>query len=203
MRETCARVLTAALMTGAIGFALAMPAFFGTTQDVGRSLTAPPSSLQRSVHLVASAPSRPAHAEPAVRVAAVRFDSTRTSIPASSRHSTTAGRSKPDPKPAPKSEPAPAGRELATTTPAPAVSPPAPTQPAQSSGDGPGKGKGKGKRHDKDKTGKAPEAEQPPVPATTPPPAKESQTPEGEKDHGHGNGKGHDKGRDGVVPVPG
>jgi len=51
MREKCARVLVAALMTGAIGFALAMPAIFGTTHNAGRSVTAPPSSLQRSVHL--------------------------------------------------------------------------------------------------------------------------------------------------------
>src|SRR6476620_10575738 len=55
MRETCARVLAAALMTGAIGFALAMPAVFGTAHNAIRSLTAPPSSLQRSVHVVASA----------------------------------------------------------------------------------------------------------------------------------------------------
>ena len=60
MRETCARVLAAALMTGAIGFALAMPAIFATAHDAGRSLTAPPSFLQRSVHVVASAPSRSA-----------------------------------------------------------------------------------------------------------------------------------------------
>jgi hypothetical protein len=59
MREKCARVLAAALMTGAIGFTLAMPALFGTARDAVRSLTAPPSSLQRSVNLVASAPSRP------------------------------------------------------------------------------------------------------------------------------------------------
>jgi hypothetical protein len=201
MREKWARVLAAALMTGAIGFALAMPAFFGSSPDVSRSLTAPPSSLQRSVHMLASAPSRPAGAEPTVRVAVVRSHSAHTVIPAStpsSRHSTSAGRSKPDTKPAP----APDGRQLANDTPPAAVSP-APSQPAQSAGDGPGKGKGKGKGkgHDKEKNrGKAPEAGQPPVPATTPPPAEESQTPGGEKDHGHGNGngqgKGHDKGHD-------
>jgi len=60
MRETCARVLAAALMTGAIGFALAMPAIFDTANNAGRSLTAPPSFLQRSVHVVASASSRSA-----------------------------------------------------------------------------------------------------------------------------------------------
>ncbi|MDX6435192.1 MAG: hypothetical protein QOK34_26, partial [Gaiellaceae bacterium] len=53
MREKCARVLAAALMTGAIGFALAMPAFFGSPNEVSRLLTAPPSSLQGSVRAVA------------------------------------------------------------------------------------------------------------------------------------------------------
>ena len=72
MREKCARVLAAALMTGAIGFALAMPALFGTGQDAVRSLTAPPSSLQRSVQVVASAPSRP--------VRAGRLEGTRSTV---------------------------------------------------------------------------------------------------------------------------
>jgi hypothetical protein len=198
MREKCARVLAAALMTGAIGFALAMPAFFGSARDASRSPTAPPSSLQRSVHLVASALSRPARAEPAVRLAVIRSHSVRTSIPVaspSSRHSSTTGRSKPNTQPDTKPAPAPAGRQLANdTVPARVVSPPAPTQPEQGSGDGPGKGKGKGKGHDKNKD-KTPQDDQPPVPATTPAPVEQSQNSGGEKDHGQGNGhdKGHDK----------
>lgn len=200
MREKCARVLAAALMTGAVGFALAMPAFFGTAQDVGRSLTAPPSSLQRSVHVVASALSHPARAGrlegthpvlAAVRAAVVRSKPSHTSERASSRDSTTARQSKPDPTPSPT----PDTRELANNTAAAAVSPPAPSRPAESSGDGKGKGKGKGHDKAKDK-GKAPKAEHPPVPATTPPPAQGSPAPEAEKDHGHDKGKGHDKGHE-------
>jgi hypothetical protein len=214
MREKCARVLAAALMTGAIGFALAMPAFFGTATDVDRSLTAPPSFLQRSVQVVASAPSRSARSgrlegtqpiRPAGFLAVSRSRSTRTgSTSASSRHSSTVGRSKPDPKPtpAPVPTPAPDTRELADTTPAATVSPPAPSQPAASTG-GKAKGKKSGKEHDRNK-GKSTEASQPPVAATTPQPANESPASEGEKDHGNDKGKekgkekekGDDKGRD-------
>src|SRR6476646_8880772 len=103
MRETCARVLAAALMTGAIGFALAMPAIFATAHDAGWSLTAPPSFLQRSVHVVASAPSRAARGgrldetqaiTPAGLLAAGQSGSaTSGSTQASSHHSTRAGRS--------------------------------------------------------------------------------------------------------------
>jgi hypothetical protein len=203
MREKCARVLAAALMTGAIGFALAMPAFFGTAHDASRSLTAPPSFLQRSVHVVASAPSRSARAgrleethriRPADFLSVVRSASTRNG---SNRRSSTAGRSKIDPKPAPKpTTPAPAAptptpdtRGLATNTPPAAVAPAAPTQPAQSAG---GNGKGRGKGHDKNK-GKATETSQPAAPVATPQPANEPSATDGEKDHGHDNGK--DKGR--------
>jgi hypothetical protein len=52
MRETCARVLAAALMTGAIAGVVAMSAFVGTPSEAGRPITAPPSSLERSVHTV-------------------------------------------------------------------------------------------------------------------------------------------------------
>src|SRR5918994_5106546 len=49
MRETCARVLAAALMTGAIATAMGLPTVFESGGDPGRRFTAPPSSLQRSV----------------------------------------------------------------------------------------------------------------------------------------------------------
>src|ERR671922_1436166 len=64
MRETCARVLAAALMTGAIAFALGAPALFESTREESRLLKAPPSSLQRSVRVAAlPAPARPHRAE--------------------------------------------------------------------------------------------------------------------------------------------
>jgi hypothetical protein len=214
MRETCARVLAAALMTGAIGFALAMPAIFETAHKAAeRSLTAPPSSLQRSVHVVAPAPSLSARdgrlegtqpIQPASFLPASRSGSARNgNIPASGRHSSRVDRSERAPKPAPKPTPAPAPatRELADTTPTAAASPPAPSQPAASP-DGTGKGKKKAKQHAKSK-GKPTQPPQPPVAATTPQPANEPPASEGEKDHGNGNdkdkdkGKGDDKGRDG------
>jgi hypothetical protein len=213
MREQCARVLAAALMTGAIGFALAMPAILETAHKAaGRSLTAPPSSLQRSVHVVASAPSLSARfgrlegrqpIQPAGFLPASRSGSTRNaSTPASSRHSSRAGRSERAPKPAPPKPtpaPAPATRELADTTPAPPASPPAPSQPAASPG-GTDKGKKKAKQHAKSK-GKPtqptqpPQPPQPPVAATTPQPANESPATEGEQDHGKDKDKDKDKGK--------
>jgi hypothetical protein len=211
MREKCVRVLAAALMTGAIGFALAMPALFDATHDVGRSLTAPPSFLQRSVHLVASAPPRPAGAARPVATQPVRRVVHVTVVPASSRRSGLARPSRPGPKPKPKPTPTPTPkpkptptptptpapaatadtRGLADNTPAAPVSPPAASQPADT-------GKGKGKGHDRhNENGKGSEPDQPPVPATppTPQPAEESQQPDGGNGNGNGHGNGKDKGK--------
>ena len=66
MRETCARVLAAALMTGAIATVVAMSALSGATGEAGRPFAAPPSSLKRSVPVVAQATApRSATARPA------------------------------------------------------------------------------------------------------------------------------------------
>jgi hypothetical protein len=204
MRETCARVLAAALMTGAIGFALAMPAIFATAHNAGRSLTAPPSFLQRSVHAVASAPSGSARGGrleetqsvgPASLLQSGRSGSTTSgSTPASSRHSTKAGRSERAPKPVPKPTPAPPtapARELASTAPPATVSSSTSSQPAP---DNKGKGKKRGKHHDKNR-GKPTEVSQPPVTAATPEPANEPPATEAEKDHGNGNGNGNGNGK--------
>jgi hypothetical protein len=59
MRETCARVLAAALMTGAIATVVAMSALFGTPGEASRPISAPPSSLQRSVRLAVQLAPRP------------------------------------------------------------------------------------------------------------------------------------------------
>jgi hypothetical protein len=53
MRETCARVLAAALMTGAIATVVAMSAVLGAPSEAGRPIAAPPSSVQRIVRLTA------------------------------------------------------------------------------------------------------------------------------------------------------
>ena len=55
MRETCARVLAAALMTGAIATVVGMSALFDTPTGVSRPIAAPPSSLQRSVRVEVAA----------------------------------------------------------------------------------------------------------------------------------------------------
>ena len=66
MRGTCARVLAAALMTGAIATVVAMSALFETPRGPGGPIAAPPSSLQRSVRL--QAPPVPARRTRAIRV---------------------------------------------------------------------------------------------------------------------------------------
>jgi hypothetical protein len=51
MRETCTRVLAAALLTGAIATVVGMAALGDTPQEPTRSVAAPASSAQRSVRL--------------------------------------------------------------------------------------------------------------------------------------------------------
>jgi hypothetical protein len=55
MRETCARVLAAALMTGSIATVVGMSALFDTPTEVSRPIAAPPSLLQRSVRVQVAA----------------------------------------------------------------------------------------------------------------------------------------------------
>ena len=192
MRETCARVLAAALMTGAIAFSLAMPAVFGTAKDAVGSLTAPPSSIQRSVPVVKAAPARAASAArlegtrsffPAIPVAVVTSSADRSS-PA------RAPRSAPRPAPSPAPQPAPATdtRTLAGESAAPPVAQRAPSQPPAASV------KRRGKGHDKEKSKPTEPAPQP-LPTATPAPPAESPQPDNEKDHGHGNDNGNDKGK--------
>src|SRR4029453_8152731 len=61
MRETCARVLAAALMTGAIASAVGLPSTFQSASGPERGLTVPPSSLQRTVRVPAGAVGERAH----------------------------------------------------------------------------------------------------------------------------------------------
>jgi hypothetical protein len=58
MRETCARVLAAALMTGAIATVVAMSTLFSMPRQSGQVLTAPPSSLRRAIIVAALPPLR-------------------------------------------------------------------------------------------------------------------------------------------------
>jgi hypothetical protein len=209
MRETCARVLAAALMTGAIATAMGLPTVFESGGDPGRRFTAPPSSLQRSV----SSPAflAPAHLPRAdQRPATALARATGPQVGPSPTSPTQAGKPRPagtgkspvpapEPKPQPAPEPspapapAPATRDLASSTPAPAPT----TAPEPEHGKKKSKGKDSGK-------GKAKGIERPAEPAVaSPPPAGECEDPappaEPEQepaDDGQGHGKKNDKGDD-------
>jgi hypothetical protein len=222
MRETCARVLAAALMTGAIAFAVGMPALFGTARDLGRSVIAPPSSLQRTIHAQAfSAPSLRGAPERAAGTSSLA----EAQRPSLARSDQQLSRSRPrpggkpaptpTPKPAPQPKPEPTpgaqvgARELASTSAPPtsageqgATSHAAardtqqvhPTKPK-------GKGKGRAKGHDEDNGDRpAPPAEtaQPTSTTTSPPaaaaPAPTSDEPQSDGPATHDDGKGQGNG---------
>jgi hypothetical protein len=130
MRETCARVLAAALMTGAIATVVAMSVLFGTPGEASRPISAPPSSLQRSVRLAV-------HLAPQPRPSAARLVTAHTNyLPSRPRTVsvlvTTRTRrvplharqlsSVPKPPPAPVAVPTP---DAPAAVPAPAEPPPA------------------------------------------------------------------------------
>jgi hypothetical protein len=195
MRETCARVLAAALMTGAIGFVLAMPAVFGTAPDAVRSLTSPPSSLHRSVHLAASARPRPVQRqlEPAHSI-------TRTVpaavVPVFTSHPSSPSVPKPAAQPAPQPTPQPVPstdtRALTGDTPAAPAAPPAASKVTE------GKRKARNNGRDKSKKSGTPAAsESQPVPVTPPlAPAADSTSSDAEHDHGRDANKGKGGGND-------
>ena len=147
MRETCARALAAALMTGAIATVVGFAAHVGTPAEAGSPIAVLPSLHQRSVRLTAQP-------LPRKRTSAVRLVTTHTTRtpmrPQVTTRSLVVVRRHRTRRP-------PASRELAatTTTPAPQTAPPvepappAPqTMPAPANegdqGDGPGRGHGRG-----------------------------------------------------------
>jgi len=196
MRETCARVLAAALMTGAIATALDLPGEFDSAREPGRGLTAPPSSLQRTVRVPAvTARERPARAERLVTALSIRPSAAGPHQVTNRGLSVTP--SNPRPAKAPSAPPAlePEPRELASTTPeaaqpAPGPSPAASTKVEEGQGK---KGKGKAKQD-------APAAAEAAAPAasdgqaTAPPPAERQGETEGQKEHEHGHGHEKEKG---------
>src|SRR5580765_8830413 len=117
MRGTCARVLAAALMTGAIAGVVGMAAYLGAPSQDGRPIAVPPSSLQRTVRLTA----RPV---PKPRTSSARLVTTHTTRiqaqPVVISRSLVVVRRHRSRRPA-------ASRELAATT--PAVPAPAPAPP--------------------------------------------------------------------------
>jgi hypothetical protein len=211
MRETCARVLAAALMTGAIATAMGLPTLFESDGNPGRRLTAPPSSLQRSVRSPLLTPG--AHQNPAPQRSAPgpAKEGTTGDRAASSRVARAVTRSNPrpagadkspapvpaTPKPQPEPEPAPA-TQPETREPASSPTPPAPTPEPEH-----GKKKPNGKVNGKAKSKAKPAERADPAQATAPPPADcEDPAPDVDQaaaeDAGHGHGKGgaepqHDK----------
>jgi hypothetical protein len=167
MRETCARVLAAALMTGAIATVVGMSALFDTPSEVDRALVVPPSSLQRTVRV--KVPPAPRHAPPAERLVSAHTSSNAASRPVlvthtlvrrtvvvrhvSQRRQLAAVRPKPAPAPQPPPPAAPAAQTAAPPPPSPVT--PDDVQPKghegddqrDDHGDGHGEGNGNGKAH--------------------------------------------------------
>ena len=202
--RVCARVLAAALMTGAIAAALTVPALTSQRGGEPRAVPAPPSSHDRTLHLpalrvpvrhrsvgrtVVAHPRSAALAalqvarRPVVVFAPARVKPTTVpAVPHPAPHPAPAPSPAPAPAPAPSPPPAPAEpapRELASD---PAVAPAAPApQPdasdascQQSSNEDDGHGNGHAYGHDKQ---------------------DEKDTSDDGGGHGDGNGKGngHDK----------
>jgi hypothetical protein len=191
-------------MTGAIAFALGAPALFQSAREQTQSLTAPPSSVQRSVFVAAPpAPTRPQPAERLVIAPSVRPSAARPAAVHSIPSPGTVQRPRPNPKPTATGhrvpERKPKTRHVASVTPETAVPTSRPeagaiqdpccdkTKP---------KAKGKAKGHTKVKAAPAPTKTASTVEAATPTvtgPDDESDKP---KDRGHGNGNGHGHGHD-------
>jgi hypothetical protein len=138
MRETCARVLAAALMTGAIATVVAMSALFEMPSGPGRPIAAPPSSLQRSVRFEAQ-PAPPhrtrvrrlENAHPISRPARPVVLA-RSLVVAPTRHARVQPRrlATVTPKPKPASAPTPPAQPVAPPPPAdPPVEAAAPVEP--------------------------------------------------------------------------
>ena len=223
MRETCARVLAAALMTGAIAFAVGMPALFGTAHELGRSVLAPPSSLQRTIRTPGlPAQSRGAGPERAVgtspagaQTEPTRFEHARPS-PLLRRPRGGKPAPAPKPNPAPQPKPTPGAqvgtRELASTAVGPTrtVDQGATTGVAgvdtQHLGTTETKGKGKAKGHDRgngNRPAPAADTAQPTSTTTSPPaaaapaPTSDQSQPDASDDNGQGHGNGNGGGNGG------
>src|SRR5690349_11000091 len=137
MRETCARVLAAALMTGAIAGVVGLAAHLGSPNEPGRPIAVPPSSLQRTVRLTAQPVPKPRRSVARLVTTHTTRIQTRSVVTTRSLAFVRRHRSKRG-----------APRELAATstaapTPPPAADPAPPATPAPDAGDlGHGRGHG-------------------------------------------------------------
>jgi hypothetical protein len=159
MRETCARVVAAALLTGAIATVVGMSALVDAPREPTRPIAAPLSSVQRSVRLTARIV--PHHRRAAARVVTPQPAYVRPR-PAAETHTLVVARPHPATRrrqprqlaavPAPAAAPAPPPAPQPAPAPPPAEAPapadPAPVVPDTS--DGPGRhGRGHAYGHDK------------------------------------------------------
>lgn len=141
MRETCVRVLAAALLTAAIATVVGMSALFRTPSEAGRPISAPPSSLQRTVRLTA-------HLAPPHRQRTPELVTTDTNRSTSVRHEVISRslvvrhKHRPSRRQLADVSPAAPLPAAAPAPPAPVSSPPPP--PAQAQADEHGKGNGRG-----------------------------------------------------------
>ena len=178
--RVCARVLAAALMTGAITAGLTLPSLTSEPGGVPRAVPAPPLSHGRTLHLPAL--SKPVPRSPAPRNVSVHAQPKRLAVTHSaSRPSTVVLRPQlasahtpVAPKPAPKPVPSPRPVPTPTpTTPAPAPAPAAVPAERELASDAA------------------------PPPAAPAPAQTSDQSCGAESDddgHGHGHANGHDKG---------
>jgi hypothetical protein len=146
MRGTCARVLAAALMTGAIATVVGMAALFGTPTEGGRPISAPPSSLQRSIRLTAHL--APRHRRSAPRLVTVHTNHFRP-VRQQQAVSGLAGTRTRHVAPRPRRQLTSVPKPEAVPVPAPAVAPtPAdPPPPVTYEDDDQGKDHGHGRGH--------------------------------------------------------
>jgi hypothetical protein len=147
MRGTCARVLAAALMTGAIATVVGMGAFFGMSSEASRPISAPPSSLQRSVRLTAHL--APRHRASAPRLVTVHTNHFRPAVNGlavtRTHHVAPRPRRQLASVPKPEAPPVPAP----VVAPAPAEPPPPVTNEDDDQGKDHGHGRGHAYGHDK------------------------------------------------------
>lgn len=155
MRETCARVIAAALLTGAIATVVGMSALVDTPPEPARPIAAPLPTVQRSVRLTARIV--PRHRRHAARLVTTRPTYAPARRPAVTHSLIVARPQRAAPRPQPRqlaAVPAPAAAPAPPPAPAPAtVEAPAPADPAPAvpdTSDGPGRhGRGHAYGHDK------------------------------------------------------
>jgi hypothetical protein len=187
--RVCARVLAAALMTGAITAGLTLPSFTGDPGGAPRAVEAPPLSHDRTLHLPAvsgdglrpssrSSPLAPGRPKGA---AGTHGGSPESSRPVLRPEQLASTRTPVAPKPAPRPAPRP--------VPPPAPPAPGPTPPAHSPAPSPSPSQAAPRDVASDNP-------PPAAPAPQPPSNKPCDGGSDDDGHGHGQGDGNGHGHD-------